>query len=129
MDTFILKGSQSACRFIDREAVMVNAETSAYYSLNEIGSFVLCELLVSVRNPADIVSYLETRFGTSSQNIAGDVGELVAHLEAEGLIINGHSDLAVVSIEGADDVRTPTAYETPKLERHGELEQLILSGE
>ena len=41
MSAYGLKGNGSACRFIDGEAVLINAETSAYYSMNRTGTFII----------------------------------------------------------------------------------------
>lgn len=129
MPRYTLKNDGSACRFIDGEAVLLNADTSAYYSMNLTGAFVLRELLVSGREPNEISGRLEERFGASSADCDGDVRQTIAQLEFEGLIVQTDDGNAAPMIEGAGDVDLPEAYEKPALERHGELEQLILSGE
>jgi hypothetical protein len=129
MSAYALKENGSACRFIDGEAVLINAETSAYYSMNRTGTYILRELLVSGRKQEDIVRIFEDRFGAQSADWNGDVGKAIAQLESEGLIVATDDPLVEPEIEGADDVELPQAYEKPTLERHGELEQLILSGE
>jgi len=108
---------------------MINAETSAYYSLNQTGSFVLRELVVSGRNPAEISSIMENRFGKNSGELEGDVQNTIGQLEAEGLILKADDNAEANFIDGGDDVNLPEIYVKPVLERHGELEQLILSGE
>lgn len=127
MSAYGLKGNGSACRFIDGEAVLINAETSAYYSMNRTGTFVLRELVVSGRQPEEIARMFEDRFGAQSADWNGDVGKTIAQLESEGLIVS--ADGPAPQLEGADAVELPQVYEKPTLERHGELEQLILSGE
>ena len=129
MIRYTLRDNGSACRFIDGEAVLLNADTSAYYSMNLTGSFVLRELLVSGREPSEISRTLEERFGASTANWDGDVREAIAQLESEGLIVQVDDWSAAPAIEGGDDFDLPDSYEKPALERHGELEQLILSGE
>ena len=129
MIRYTLRDNGSACRFIDGEAVLLNADTSAYYSMNLTGSFVLRELLVSGREPSEISRTLEERFSASTANWDGDVREAIAQLETEGLIVQAGDGSAASAIEGGDDFDMPESYEKPALERHGELEQLILSGE
>jgi len=129
MTAYELNGNGSACRFIDGEAVLINAETSAYYSMNRTGAFVLYELLVSGRQQDEIAHILKDRFGAQSLDLNDDVGRAIAQLEAEGLIVARHEPFIASEIEGADSVEMPPVYEPPTLERHGELEQLILSGE
>lgn len=129
MPSYTLKDDGSACRFIDGEAVLLNAETSAYYSMNLTGTFVLRELLVSGRKPSEISRTLEERFSASTEDWDGDVHQAIAQLESEGLIVQADDGNAALEIVGGDDVNLPDVYEKPTLERHGELEQLILSGE
>lgn len=129
MPRYTLKNDGSACRFIDGEAVLLNADTSAYYSMNLTGAFVLRELLVSGREPSEISSTLQARFGGASQDWDGDISRTISQLESEGLIIQAQIEGEAPTIEGADGVELPDLYEVPALERHGELEQLILSSE
>ena len=97
--------------------------------MNQTGAFVLRELLVSGQEPGEISRALGERFGSSTGNWDDDVRQTIAQLEAEGLIVQAEDDDAALSIEGGDGVGLPDVYEKPALERHGELEQLILSGE
>lgn len=129
MPRYTLKDDGSACRFIDGEAVLLNADTSAYYSMNLTGAFVLRELLVSGREPSEISRTLEERFGSSIRDWDDDVRQAITQLEEEGLIVQASIESAVLAIEGEDGVGLPELYEIPALERHGELEQLILSSE
>ena len=87
------------------------------------------ELVVSGRNPAEISSIMENRFGKNSGELEGDVQNTIGQLEAEGLILKADDNAEANFIDGGDDVNLPEIYEKPVLERHGELEQLILSGE
>ncbi len=93
------------------------------------GAFVLRELLVSGREPSEISRTLRERFGDASQDWDGDVSRAISQLEEEGLIVQASIESAVPAIEGEDGVGLPELYDIPALERHGELEQLILSGE
>ena len=109
--------------------MLLNADTSAYYSMNLTGAFILRELLVSGREPNEVAHALEERFASASGDLNGDVLQAIAQLESEGLIVQADDGHAVLVIEGGDDIALPNVYEKPALERHGELEQLILSGE
>ena len=124
-----MKNNGSACRFVDGEAVLLNADTSAYYSMNLTGAYILRELLVSGREPNEVAQALEERFASASSDLNGDVLQAIAQLESEGLIVQADDGDAAPVIEGGDDIALPNVYEKPALERHGELEQLILSGE
>lgn len=129
MPLYALNKDSTACRFIDGEAVLLNADTSAYYSLNPTGTFILRELVVSGCDPSDVARRLQDRFGASAVDWDGQVQETIAQLRSEGLIVQMDDPSLDAAIEGAETIGLPAEYEKPVLERHGELEQLILSGE
>ncbi len=108
---------------------MINADTSAYYSMNVTGTYLLQALLVSGREAGDISQTLEEQFGANVADLEGDVREAISHLESEGLIILLEDGNAATAIEGGEECALPDVYEKPVLECHGNLEQLILSGE
>ncbi len=129
-DMYTLKNENTACCFVDQEAVMINTETSAYYSLNQTGSFVLRELIGSGRSVAEIASDMQNHFGMDQAGLESDIHHVIGRLETDGLISKSEDETqSPAPIDGGDDVELPSIYEKPLLERHGELEQLILSGE
>ena len=129
MPKYTLRDNGSACRFFDGEAVLVNADTSAYYSMNTTGTYVLQELIVSGREAEDVSRALAEQFGTSATDLAGDVRSAIVELESEGLIISADDWSANPKIESDEEFSLPDVYEKPELYCHGNLEQLILSGE
>ena len=113
-------------RVADGEAVLLHAETSAYYGLNRVGT-ALWEVLVS--QPLDsqgLLTWARQHFPDAPEGLAGDVAEFLSQLQAFGLL----EDNATPQTSGAP---TPTAssipYEPPQITPFGELEKLILSGE
>jgi len=127
---YTLKNENTACRFADQEAVMINTDTSAYYSLNQTGSFVLRELISSGRSVAEIADDMESHFGIDRAKLESDIRDIIGRLESDDLISKaGDKATSSEPIDGGNDVGLPRTYEKPVLERHGELEQLILSGE
>ena len=124
MEAYRLKSGEAACRFMDGEAVLLNTTTSAYYSLNASGAYVLRELLASNRTLEELANQLQS--STGGQAVQEDLQRLIRHLIEEGLLESGTPSPAS---EPYPELPLPTPYQTPMLERHGELEQLILSGE
>ena len=124
MEAYRLKPDEAACRFMEGEAVLLNVTTSAYYSLNATGAYVLRELLVSNRTLDDLATQLQTT--ADGQAVRKDLQQLIQQLIEEGLL---ESSTAPPVGESYAELPLPTPYQTPTLEKHGELEQLILSGE
>ncbi len=129
MPKYTLRDNGSACRFFDGEAVLVNADTSAYYSMNVTGTYVLQELIVSGREAEDVSRTLEDEFGASATDLGGDVQNAIVELETEGLIAVAEDWSPNPKIESGGEFGLPDTYEKPELYCHGNLEQLILSGE
>lgn len=120
-----LNTAEAAWQVLDGEAVVVDLRTSAYYSLNKTGTYVLARL-VGGEKPDAIGATLAERLSATPSAAACAVSDFLRDLLDAGLLIEGSSaDPHVFE----DELSVPAEYETPELIRHGELEQLILSGE
>jgi hypothetical protein len=127
---FQVNSDTAAWRFVDGEAVIIHADTSAYYGLNKTASFIWEALLGNGLPAREISDRVGERFGVDSASIQGEVDAFLATLSAEGLVreatgSNGNG----VAAEGPALASAVGDYEPPRLERFGELEQLVLSGE
>jgi hypothetical protein len=128
----------AAWRLVDGEAVIVHAETSAYYGLNASATFIWQDLVNGEREAREIADRVRARYGADSSidtdvaktrdGIDTHVAEFLGRLADEGLIrkADGASPAAPVRGEVSPGA---TPYEPPQFERFGELEQLVLSGE
>lgn len=114
---------------VEGEAVLVHAETSAYFGLNRTGTVLRVALAGGARTADELAQIL----GAGSGN--GVVHQARQDVDAflQSLLLAG---LASPSENGsgpppADTTTPPSAvpYEAPTLSPFGELEQLILSGE
>ena len=130
MMRFQVNTDTAAWRFVDGQAVIVHAETSAYYGLNATASFIWEAILGEGLPAGEIGERLGTRFGVDSAKIQGEVETFLASLAAEGLVREGTASATDTPAAGGSALASAAGdYEPPRLERFGELEQLVLSGE
>ncbi|MBA3564305.1 MAG: PqqD family protein [Gammaproteobacteria bacterium] len=130
MRSFLANTDKAAWRVVDGEAVIVHADTSAYYGLNGTGTFIWEAIALSPLTPKEIAAWVGVRYGRAAERIRPEVDAFLAGLSEEGLLrqiaeTNGRPASSLPSEEGASAER----YEPPTMVRFGELEQLVLSGE
>jgi hypothetical protein len=120
----------AAWRIVDGEAVIVHAVSSAYYGLNETGTFIWETMLRTPLASHDIADRVSARFGVTGDSIRDDVEAFIRSLEAEGLAreATGSPSAAATDSSSAPSGVVGT-FVPPRLSRFGELEQLVLSGE
>ena len=119
-----------AWRVADGEAVLLHADSSAYFGLNQTGTLLWIELAGSPMTPEQLATWAKDSFADYPSDAAEAIATFVEALLALHLveIDEGHDALAPVapSKNAGSDV---VAWEPPSVERFGELEKLILSGE
>ena len=118
-------------RIVDGEAVLVHADTSAYYGLNATATCAWEALASAAVTREDIGRRLATCYGGEAEAVLGDVDALVAALADESLIIDAPASNGSRTAESDTNAapRSPGRYERPTITRFGELEKLVLSGE
>jgi len=119
-----VRAENTATQEIDGEAVVINLDTYHYYGLNRTATLVWAMLHDGGRERADLVEGLAGAFALLPEATAADVDRLIEGLLDEGLI---HATDAVAPSGFA--VAIDGDYVPPRLERHGKLDQLMLSGE
>ncbi len=77
--------SDVQCSVLDGEAILLNLETGAYFTLNRVGT-VTWELFDGVRTLDQIHSTICERFEVSEEVARQDLLSLVEHLDQEGLL-------------------------------------------
>lgn len=70
------------------EAVILNLETSEYYSANETGTFIW-ELLSSGRKPGKIAEALAAEYGITDEQAAADTEDFLKDLARLGIVTRG----------------------------------------
>jgi hypothetical protein len=76
----------STWRILDGEAVIINAETSYYYSLNRTGTFIWNLLLDDEKTLEEIVQEVSSRYEQTKEAIVDKIEELLQDLVREKLI-------------------------------------------
>jgi hypothetical protein len=128
MPRFSSNSDKVVWRVVDGEAVIVHADSSAYYGLNSTGTFIWEAMAAAPLAAEQLAARLSQRYGLEPAAARADVDAFVSSLRGEELLVETEdaSDGALAPpIAGAP----PAAYEPPALARFGELEQLVLSGE
>ena len=118
----------AAWRIVDGEAVIVHADTSAYYGLNATATFIWETILSEALATREIADRLGGRFGVASDLVRPDVESFLAGMEQEGLVRDGGGTGSTVPHSNGI-AKVAGTYVPPQVERFGELEQLVLSGE
>jgi coenzyme PQQ synthesis protein D (PqqD) len=119
-----------AWRIADGEAVLLHADSSAYFGLNRSGTLLWGELARRSVSPEALVAWAQRRFPGAPAGLDGDVAAFLEQLENYDLLDRGDGtgdgSIAPPVVEPA---QPGEAYEPPQLLLFGELEKLILSGE
>jgi len=121
-------------RVADDEAVLLQVDSSAYFGVNQTGTRLWAELAERPMTLEQLVGWAQAEFPDAPPSDALRA-ELSAFLEELGALTllrreddNGAVP-AVVSLPTSGKSPSPPRWETPAVERFGELEKLILSGE
>ena len=130
MKNFQANTDKVAWRVVDGEAVIVHADSSAYYGLNAAGTLIWEAIAAAPLSAEDIAARLGARYALARDAARADVQAFLGSLNAEGLLQetadgSGRADVST----GDQKEHAPGGYEPPALARFGELEQLVLSGE
>ncbi len=77
-------------RIVDGEAVLINVESSYYYSLNKTGTLMWELLLEQNRSFDDLVEAVAVRYGKPGVAVEGDVRRFLDMMTAEGLVVESN---------------------------------------
>ena len=121
---FEARAEQTATQELDGEAVVINFDTYHYYGLNHTATALWASLQAGGRDRRELSAALASAYGTAPETAASDVDALLETLLEEGLIeaTDGVATGGIAIAAGGE-------YAAPKLDRHGKLDQLMLSGE
>jgi hypothetical protein len=116
---------------IDGEAVLVNLDTGAYYSIDKVGSFAWSSLSqgLSIGQTVDAIS---GRYQVDPKVIETDIFDFVRQLEEEDLIVpEKESRSATPSVGSVDPASEGSSgselkYEKPVLHKYTDMEDLLL---
>jgi hypothetical protein len=130
MSLIAANADKVAWRVVDGDAVIVHADSSAYYGLNSTGTFIWEAIATAPLAVEEIAARLSARYGLERETVRADVDAFVASLGGEGLLLEAvdPTTRSLTSVPSGSG-RPSADYERPTLARFGELEQLVLSGE
>ena len=120
-----------AWRIADGEAVLLHADSSAYFGLNRTGTLLWSELTRRSISLEDFVAWARRLFPGAPAGLSADVAAFLDQLEKHDLLDlgDGAGEQPVVFEPAETADPGEFAYEPPELLPFGELEKLILSGE
>lgn len=75
-----------AWRIIDGEAVILKIDTTTYYSLNPVGTFVWKEMEAGAKSLSQLVESVMVEFDTDGAAVEADLDELLGDLKNEELL-------------------------------------------
>ncbi len=126
MSGFRVNAETATWRVVDEEAVIIQVQTSEYFSLNRSGTLVWSQLAERHHSPEQMAAWLGQRCGREPAAVAPDVSAFFEQLQAARLLVDGQGPQPLPDPPAAQSV---LSYEAPQLVRFGDLETLILSGE
>ena len=116
-------------RVVDGAAVIVHADTSAYYSLNATGTAIWAALCDTGATASELVESLQERYERDAAQLASELDAFLGALAREDLVELGESADPSASNGSVRLGPGEPEYHPPTVEHFGELEKLILSGE
>jgi hypothetical protein len=117
-----------AWRVVDEEAVLLHADSSAYFGLNQTGTLLWAKLAQQPMTLDQLDSWARKKFSGAPADVRGEVSAFIDELVELELVESTDSVVPGTSAEATNGTMAPV-WERPAVERFGELEKLILSGE
>lgn len=111
-----------ASKIMDGEAILINLQTGAYYSLRDAGA-VIWHALAGHRTQAEILDAVAAHYGAPPASLASDVADLLVQLQAEQLV--RQSDKAHTATGDQPAPALSTDYQKPVLEKFTDMEELL----
>ena len=110
---------------IEGEVILIDLKTGTYYSLRDSGA-AIWRSLEQGAGEDDIETELRSRYEASGEEIRDAVRRLLGELEREGLIRTEDGEPATVSPSFSDNGSARLPFEAPVLEKHTDMQDLIL---
>ena len=112
---------------VDGEAVIVNLDSGAYFSLRDTGC-VIWSLLIQGMALPDVVKTVAKQYSAAGQAMDTTIRTLVAELLSEGLLVPAHSPVLPQDLtmppEAGNGARLP--FHPPVLEKFTDMAELLL---
>jgi PqqD family protein of HPr-rel-A system len=119
-----------AWRVVDEEAVVLHADSSAYFGLNQTATLLWTRLAEHGMTLDQLTTWIGSIFPDAPGDLEREVSGFLDQLLELGLIKRADSaDGEPPDVAPAITSLATLAWEAPGVQRFGELEKLILSGE
>lgn len=110
---------------IDNEAIIVNLDSGAYYSLRG-SACLIWEMLARQMAVPTVVQDLSQRFADTPDAIQAGVDALVADLLGEQLLVPADGDATLAELPAIPGNGDRLPFETPVLEKYTDMAELLL---
>lgn len=120
-----------AWRVTDGEAIVLHADSSAYFGLNLSGTMLWSQLAERSMSVAQLAGWAERHFAGTPATLQQEINTFIDQLQT-GKLLDSTDDPGTdnAGSEPADaSAASAITWEAPVAECFGELEKLILSGE
>lgn len=84
---YIYNKEETSWKLVDDEVVIINFETTHYYSLNATGSYVWKLLEKEAFTISEIIKAVSNYFDVPAENVQNDIAKLIGELCEENLIL------------------------------------------
>lgn len=118
-----------AWRVADTEAVLLHADSSAYFGLNRSATRLWATLAEQPLTEAQLTAWARQAFLDPPPGLPAEVSAFLERLVELRLVERVEPEAAGAPNPLAGQQPAPEAWEAPAVELFGELEKLILSGE
>ncbi len=113
---------------IDQEAIIIDFDTGAYYSLDEIGSEIW-SLIEKGATVSQIIDVISNSYSGDHVEVADEVDRFITELKEENLIVSSSMDPYTESqemqVESGDDYERPP-FRKPALSKYSDMQELLL---
>ena len=112
-----------ASKIIDGEAILINLQTGAYYSLRDAGALIW-QAVCGHRTRSEVLETLAAQYSEKPSDLETDLSELFIRLEEENLVRLSERDRAG-DAAGPALLVPPATYQKPNLEKFTDMEELL----
>jgi hypothetical protein len=123
--------SNVAWRVADDEAVVLHTDSSAYFGLNQVGTLLWVRLAEHPMTLEQVTAWARNSFHDAPAGLSKELSTFIDDL-LELNLIEGEDSTEAAAPRPAPGPTAPSElprWDPPAVERFGELEKLILSGE
>ncbi|NUQ37373.1 MAG: PqqD family protein [Caldilineales bacterium] len=121
--SFRINSPHVIAEVIEDEAIIVNLDSGAYYSLRDAGALIWRLIEQGAAFP-QLVGELAQRYEGTEAGIAAGARNLIAELQGEGLILAGQAAAPGAFSLPAHNGRPP--FQPPALEKYTDMADLLL---